>query len=261
MISAPVIALAGATFLAAAPTIAAEPGAQADAYWGGARQARARAALYSDHAGGTTFFALVDRLEYQSQEGSPTFLFDAEGWWGGDRDKLWLKSEIDYDFDADRFHEAEIQALWSRAITPYFDLQAGVRRDFEPDPSRTYGVIGIKGLAPYWFDIDAAIFVSGHGDVTARLEAEYDLLLTQRLILQPRTELNFAAQTVDDLNVGKGLSSAELGLRLRYEITRQVAPYVGVNWTRSVGETADFVRADGEDPGRVSFVAGLRFWF
>ena len=105
------------------------------------------------------------------------------------------------------------------------------------------------------------MFVSGHGDVTARLEAEYDLLLTQRLVLQPRTELNFAAQSIDELNIGSGLSTAELGLRVRYELSRQFAPYVGVNWTRSVGHTADFARADGEDASAVSFVVGLRFWF
>jgi len=263
MISLRMIALlAGAALsLSASPVFGAEPGAQADAFYDRDRQARARAALYKEHGGGFNYFVLGDRLEYQSNEGSPTLLFDGQGWWGGDRNKLWLKSEIEYDFSADRFHEAEVQALWSRPIARYFDVQAGARHDFEPDPSRNYGVIGIQGLAPYWFEIDAAVFVSGHGDVTARFEAEYDLLLTQRLVLQPRTELNFAAQSVDELDIGSGLSTAELGLRLRYEFTRQFAPYVGVNWTRSVGETADFARADGDDPGALSLVAGLRFWF
>ncbi len=237
------------------------PGAQADAYNDRDAQTRARRALYQEHGGGFNYFVLADRFEYQSNEGSPTLLFDGQGWWGTDRNRLWIKSEIEYDFDVNRFEEAELQALWSRPIARYFDVQAGVRRDFEPDPSRTYGVLGIQGLAPYWFEIDAALFVSGHGDLSARIEAEYDLLITQRLVLQPRTELNFAAQSVDELNIGSGLSTAELGLRLRYEIKRQFAPYVGVTWTRSVGETADFVRADGEDPGALSFVAGLRFWF
>lgn len=254
--------LAGAALsFAAWPAIGAEPGAQADAYNDPAAQARARRALYREHGGGANYFVLGDRLEYQSNGGLSALLFDGQGWWGTDRNKLWLKSEIEYDFDARRFHEAEIEALWSRPIARYFDLQAGVRHDFEPDPSRNYGVIGVQGLAPYWFEIDAAVFVSGHGDITARFEAEYDLLLMQRLVLQPRTELNFAAQSVSELGIGSGLSTAELGLRLRYEITRQFAPYVGVNWTRSVGETADFARADGEDPSSISFVAGLRFWF
>jgi copper resistance protein B len=257
-------ALAAASIALVAPAFAqprATPGAQADAYWDKDAQARARRALYREHGGGINWFALADRLEYQSNDGSPALLFDGQGWWGTDRNKLWLKSEIDYDFSADRFEEAELQALWSRPIARYFDIQAGVRRDFEPDPSRTYGVIGVQGLAPYWFEVDAAVFVSGHGDVTARIEAEYDFLLTQRLIAQPRTELNFAAQDVAALGIGSGLSTAELGLRLRYEVRREFAPYIGVNWERSVGDTADFARAAGDDPGVVSFVAGVRLWF
>jgi len=256
--------LAGTVSLAAAPALAQTaptPGAQADAYWDKNEQARARRALYGEHGGGINWFALADRLEYQSNDGSPTLLFDGQGWWGTDRNKLWLKSEVEYNFSADRFEEAELQALWSRPIARYFDIQAGVRHDFAPDPSRNYAVVGVQGLAPYWFEIDAAIFVSGHGDVTARIEAEYDFLLTQRLIAQPRMELNFAAQDVAALGIGSGLSTAELGLRLRYEIRREFAPYVGVNWTRAVGDTADFTRAAGDDPGALSFVAGVRVWF
>jgi len=252
---------AGALIAAPARAQAPTAGAQADAYWDKDDQARARRALYREHGGGLNWFALADRLEYQSNDGSPTLLFDGQGWWGTDRNKLWLKSEVEYDFSANRFEEAELQALWSRPIARYFDVQAGVRRDFAPDPTRNYAVLGVQGLAPYWFEIDAAIFVSGHGDVTARIEAEYDFLLTQRLIAQPRTELNFAAQDVAALGIGSGLSTAELGLRLRYEIKRQFAPYVGVNWKRAVGDTADFARLAGDDPGSVSLVAGVRLWF
>lgn len=262
MIARMLTMIAGAVIaLALSPAFAEAPGAQADAYWDKDAQARARAALYKEHGGGTNYFVLSDRFEYQSNDGSPLLLFDGQGWWGTDRNRLWVKSEIEYDFDGDRFEEAELQALWSRPVSRYFDIQAGVRRDFEPDPSRNYAVIGVQGLAPYWFEIDAAVFVSGHGDVTARIEAEYDLLLTQRLIAQPRTELNFAAQDVAALGLGSGLSTAELGLRLRYELRREFAPYVGVNWVRSVGDTADFVRAAGDDPGAVSVVAGVRLWF
>lgn len=250
--------------LAALPAAAQRPavaGAQADAFNDPAAQAQARRALYTEHGGGLNSYVLVDRFEYQSNDGSPTLLFDGQGWWGTDRDKLWVKSENEYDFRGRRFEEAELQALWSRPIARYFDFQAGVRHDFQNGAARTFGVIGVQGLAPQWFELDAAIFVSGKGDVSARIEAEYDLLLTQRLVLQPRTELNFAAQSVEEADVGSGLSTAEIGLRLRYALTRQIAPYVGVNWTRSVGKTADFVRADGGDPSAVSFVAGLRFWF
>lgn len=257
-------ALAAASIALAPPAFAqapATPGAQADAYWDKDAQARARRALYREHGGGTNWFALADRLEYQSNDGSPTLLFDGQGWWGTDRNKLWLKSEVEYNFTDDKFEEAELQALWSRPIARYFDVQAGVRRDFAPDPSRTYAVFGVQGLAPYWFEIDAAVFVSGHGDVTARIEAEYDFLLTQRLIAQSRTELNFGAQDVVALGIGSGLSTAEVGLRLRYEIKREFAPYVGVNWKRAVGDTADFARLAGDDPGAVSLVAGVRLWF
>ncbi|HXI88144.1 MAG TPA: copper resistance protein B [Parvularculaceae bacterium] len=222
--------------------------------------ARMHSAMQKENGGGTTYYLLGDRFEYQTNKGAPLLFFGGEAWWGSDRDKLWIKTETEYEFEANRFREAEVQALWSRAISRYFDLQTGIRRNFESGGARTYGVLGIEGLAPYWFDIDAAMFVSSRGDISARFESEYELLLTQRLVLQPRVELNFAAQNVEELRVGSGLSTAEAGLRLRYEIRRQFAPYIGVSWQRSVGKTADFARADGVDPGGVSFVAGLRLW-
>jgi copper resistance protein B len=253
-LSAALLALAG-------QTAAQDADAQADAYFDREAMAEARAALRKEHGAGTNWFLLAERLEYQTNDGAPALLFDGQGWWGTDRNKLWVKSEVERDFDAGRFEEAELQALWSRPIARFFDVQAGVRHDFVRGADRTFGVASVQGLAPYWFEIDAAIFVSGEGDVSARFEAEYDLLLTQRLILQPRTELNFAVQGVDEIGVGSGLSTAELGLRLRYEIKRQFAPYAGVSWERAVGETADFARADGENVGAVSFIAGLRLWF
>jgi copper resistance protein B len=245
----------------AAPAGASEPGAQADAYFDRDAMAAARAALRKEHGGAPNYFLIAERLEYQSNDGAPTLLFEGQGWWGTDRNKLWVKSEVDRDFDAGRFEEAELQALWSRPISRFFDFQAGVRRDFVRGADRTFAVLGVQGLAPYWFEIDAAIFVSGEGDVSARFEAEYDLLLTQRLILQPRTELNFAVQEVEEIGVGSGLSTAEIGVRLRYEFSRQFAPYIGLSWERAVGETADFARADDENVGAVSAVAGVRLWF
>lgn len=152
-------------------------------------------------------------------------------------------------------------AIAHEPVARFFDAQAGVRHDFVRGADRTFGVVGVQGLAPYWFEIDAAIFISGDGDVSARLEAEYDLLLTQRLILQPRTEVNVAVQSVEEIGVGAGLSTAEIGARLRYEYTRQIAPYIGVSWERSVGETADFARAGGENVGAVSAVGGVKLWF
>jgi copper resistance protein B len=250
--------------LAAAPAFAQEtpvPGSQAEAYWDKDEFKASQDVLKKEHGGGTNYMILADRFEYQSGEGSPALLLEGQGWWGTDENRLWIKSEIDYDLDAGSFEEAELQALWSRPIARYFDVQAGVRHDFEPGPSRTYAVAGIQGLAPYWFEVDGAVFLSEEGDLSARLEAEYEFLLTQRLVLQPRTELNFAAEDVSELETGAGLSTAELGLRLRYEFDRQFAPYVGVNWKASNGETADFVRARGEDTKTLSFVTGIRLWF
>jgi len=204
---------------------------------------------------------LVDRLEYQTNNGDELLLWDAQGWIGGDVNKLWIKTEGDYLFEKDTVGEAELQALYSRAIASYWDLQVGVRHDFKPDPSRTFGVVGVQGLAPYWFEVDAAAFVSEDGDVEARIEAEYDLLITQRLIVQPRAELNFAVQDVKELGIGSGLSTAALGVRLRYEVRREVAPYIGVSWTRATGDTADFAREDGENVSSFSVVSGVRLWF
>lgn len=250
--------IAGLLFPSAA--LAQSPGAQADAYFDRDAMAAARAALKKEHGGAPNWFFLAERLEYQSNEGAPALLFDGQGWWGTDRNKIWVKSEVERDFDEGRFEEAELQALWSRPISRFFDVQAGVRHDFVRGADRTFGVVGVQGLAPYWFEIDAALFVSGEGDISARFEAEYDLLLTQRLILQPRTELNFSVTDAEDAGVGSGLSTAEVGVRLRYEIRRQFAPYVGVSWERAVGETAGFAPADGENVGAVSLVAGLRLW-
>lgn len=221
----------------------------------------AGADVHRHHGGQTLSYVDLERLEFRTNEGDPLFLWDVQGWYGGDRNKLWLKSEGEYDVESDALETGEVQALWSRAISAFFDVQGGVRQNFAAGDDRTYGVIGVQGLAPYLFEIDAAMFVSSDGDVSARIEADYELLLTQRLILQPRTELNFAFQDAPQHEEGAGLSSAEIGARLRYEIRREFAPYIGVSWERSVGNTADFVRANGEDPTSVSFVAGVRMWF
>lgn len=212
--------------------------------------------------GGQVFYFLqADRLEVQSNEGAGLSLFEAQGWVGGDYQRFWFKTEDEY-AEGGELEEAEIQGLYSRAISPFFDFQAGVRQDLAPDARRTFGVVGVQGLAPYWFEIDAAVFVSHEGDVSARLETEYDLRFTQRLILQPRAELNFAVQEVEGLAIGSGLSTAELGARIRYEFKREVAPYIGFSWTRAVGQTAEYWRRqDAGHPNSLSLVAGLRLWF
>ena len=204
-------------------------------------------------------FIQAERLEGSTSDGEEGYLLDLQGWVGTDTSKFWGKVEGDGVIGG-QVEGVEIQALYSRMISPFFDLQLGVRQDVMPDVSRTQAVIGVQGLAPYWFEVDAAAFISHTGDVTARLEAEYELLFTQRLVLQPRTELNVAFQEVEALGLGAGLSSVEVGLRVRYEIRREFAPYVGVSWRQAVGGTADVARAAGERSAGTSFVAGVRLW-
>ena len=221
----------------------------------------AREQLRREPGGASNFFVQADRFEFQNNDGSSALLWDGQGWIGGDYNRFWIKSEGEYVGETGKLEDAEIQGLYSRPISPYFDFQAGVRQDVQPGARRTFGVLGIQGLAPYWFEIDTALFISHEGDVSARIETEYEMLLTQRLILQPRAEINFAFQDVEELAIGSGLSTAELGARLRYEFKREVAPYIGVSWVRAVGATAGFVRRGGETPGSLSIVAGLRLWF
>lgn len=205
-------------------------------------------------------FVQVERLEYRLRDGKDSLHWDAQGWVGEDYNKLWLKTEGEKVLGGP-LDEAEVQVLYSRMIAPFWDLQAGGRFDVRPLPQRGYGVLGIQGLAPYFFEVDAAGFLSHKGDLSARLKGEYELLLTQKLVLQPSVELNLAVQEVEALGIGSGLNDVELGLRLRYEIVREFAPYIGVSWNRKVGKTADFARAEGEDIDTLSFVGGIRFWF
>ena len=208
----------------------------------------------------TLAFFLADRLEYRWQEGTDALLWDAQGWIGGDWNKFWFKTEGEDPADG-AVEEAEVQALYARLISPFWYLQTGVRYDFEPAPSRAFAVLGVQGLGLYWFEVDAAAFVSDDGDLSARFEAEYDLLFTQRLVLQPRFETNLAFQDVPELGIGQGFNDVQLGLRLRYEIRREFAPYAGIAWVRKVGETADRARTAGEDVDSLAVVAGLRLWF
>lgn len=218
-----------------------------------------RSVLFGEHGAMLAYKVLFDQAEARIRSGEDGYFLDAEGWYGGDIDKLWLKTEVEGDFGG-KPEQAEFQALWSHAIDPWFDLQAGVRFDAEPD-TRGHLVVGIQGLAPYWIEIDAAAFVSDKGDVTARAEAEHDVRITRALVLQPRGELNFSLQDIPRRSVGAGLSTAELGLRLRYEIVPNFAPYVGVHYERAFGDTRRFLRAEGDDPDSWNFVLGLRTWF
>ena len=214
-----------------------------------------------NESGAQTFgFVMFNLAEYQPRREQDGFRWDGEGWYGGDINRFTIKTEGEGRF-GEGVEEAEVQALYSRAVDPYFNAQIGIRQDLGRGALRTYATVGFEGLAPYWFEVEGALFLSDKGDVLGRLEGYYDQRLTQRLILQPRVELNFAAQDVPSGRIGAGLSTAEVGLRLRYEIKRQFAPYVGVSWERKLGQTGRYARADGEDATSAGLVAGIRFWF
>jgi copper resistance protein B len=196
--------------------------------------APSQAALFQEHGDMVTHKVLLDQLEARVRSGRDGYFLNAEGWYGGDIDKLWLKTEVEGDIGG-KLEQAEFQALWSHAIDPWFDLQAGVRLDAEPD-MRGHLVLGVEGLAPYWIEVDAAAFLSDKGDVTARAEAEHDVRITQKLVLQPRVELDFALQDITHARLGSGLASADLGLRLRYGFVPNFAPYIGVSYERAFGD-------------------------
>ncbi|MES2326242.1 MAG: copper resistance protein B [Pseudomonadota bacterium] len=232
----------------------------ADYVYPPAAMARAREEFRSEQGGQTFYQVLANLTEYQAKKGRDGYRWDGEAWVGGDINRLWLKSEGEGTFGKGA-EAAEVQALYSRAIGPYFNLQAGVRHDFKPTPTRTYATVGVEGMAPFMFATEGALFLSNKGDVLARAEGWYDQRISQRLVLQPRAEANFAAQDIPENGIGSGLSNLELGLRLRYEIRREFAPYVGVSWTRRFGDTARFARAAGEDVSSTSLVVGIRTWF
>lgn len=190
---------------------------------------------------------LLDRLEYRAQSGDDAWAWDAQAWWGSYTNKLWLKSEGEGEAGG-RAERADVEALYARRISTYWHLQAGVRHEARPQPSRNTGVIAIEGLAPYWFEVNASAYI-GNG-LAGRLEAEYDQLLTQRWILQPRAEVNFSGSADEERGVRSGLNEVEVGLRLRYEIRREFAPYIGINWTRRIGEGSD-----------TALVLGVRAWY
>ena len=202
----------------------------------------------------------LDRLEYQARDGQDARVWDAQAWIGGDLHKAWFKAEGE-DVSSEGLEKSELQALYSRAIAPFWDLQAGIRHDFQPNPSRSFAVIGLQGLAPYRFEVDAAAFLSEDGDASARVEVEYDLRLTGRGILQPRVELDLAFSDVDELGIAAGPEKLEAGLRLRYAIRPDFAPYAGIEYARKLADNADLARSAGDDVDTFSVVAGLRFWF
>ena len=243
------------------PRALSGPRHAADAVWGAQAMQPSRDRLARENGHMRTGIVMVERLEARipAEGGEDGYLWDAQAFYGGDLNRFVLKTEGEGAF-GETLEDAEFQALYSRAIGPFFDLQAGVRLDVEPE-TRSHLVLGVQGLAPYMFHVDGALFLSDKGDLTARIEAEYDQRITQRLILQPRVEVEFAAQDIAERGIGAGITGIEPGLRLRYEIAREFAPYVGVEYEAKLGETADIARANGEDPDGLKFLIGLRAWF
>jgi len=247
---------------AAPPPAAALEGPRhaADTAFDPAAMAMSREQLRAEQGDMRTYKVLVDQLEMRIGEGRDGYRWNGQGWYGADVDKLWIKTEGEGAFSR-KPESAEVQALWSHAISPWFDAQAGVRYDFRPDPERAHLVLGIQGLAPYFFELDAAAFLSDEGDASARFEAEYDQLITQKLILQPRAEVSLSARDIPEIGIGAGFTNVEAGVRLRYEFAPEFAPYIGVEYERSLGETAEFARDEGEDIGVLHFLIGIRLWF
>ncbi|HEX7034338.1 MAG TPA: copper resistance protein B [Pseudomonadales bacterium] len=203
----------------------------------------------------------LDRLEYGESNDGDTLRWDAEGWYGGDYNKLWL--EVDgHGSPGESPERTELALLYDRMFSPFWSWRTGLAYDVRGhgQPDIGYLVLGLQGLAPHWFETDAALYLSEDGDVALRAELEYDLRLTQRLVLQPRVEFDLWSDDVPDAGVGRGLSSSELGLRLRYEIVRELAPYIGVQRERRHGDSRDFARAAGEPVSRTSLVIGIRAW-
>ncbi|MEW8029020.1 MAG: copper resistance protein B [Candidatus Thiodiazotropha sp.] len=201
---------------------------------------------------------MIDQLETRITDGPNPLVLEAEAWIGYDLHKFWFKTDVER-VDGET-EEAEVQLLYSRAIAPFWDFQAGWRRDIRPKPNRDYLALAFKGLAPYLFEVDAGLFIGESGRVNARLDAEYEYMFTQKWILSPELSMNLYSKDDNERGIGSGFSDMSLGLRLRYEIRREFAPYVGVNWSKKFGETADFAKDEGEDSSDTQIVVGIRAW-
>lgn len=236
-----------------APPDARDP----DAYAEGTRHANLPgSAMHDDAHFGRV---VLDKFEYAKGDGEQGLNIDGEAWYGGDYNKLWLNFEGER--RDGRLQSARKEVLWDHAIAPFWSSQLGVRHDSGGGPSRSWAAFGVRGLAPYWFDTSATAYWRSGTGAAARLNLRYEVLFTQRLILEPEFEANLYSRADPDRDQGDGLSDVALGLRLRYEVRRQFAPYLGVTWERKYGKTADFARAKGERVKTVQFVGGVRLWF
>lgn len=213
------------------------------------------------HEGGgfKTGMLLVDKLEALRANGNTSAAYDVQAWYGADFDRTVLKAEGDV--DDGELQEGRTELLWAHAISPFWDSQLGVRYDNGVEPDRGWLAFGVQGLAPYWFEVDATAYLGDEGRSALRLNAEYELLFTQKLVLQPSLEVNFYGKSDAERELGSGLSDVTAGIRLRYEFRREFAPYIGVEWLGKYGGTADYARASGQETADARAVAGVRFWF
>jgi len=203
---------------------------------------------------------LVDRFEAVRNDGDTRGLYDLQAWYGRTYDRVVLKAEGE--INNGKLEEADTELLWSHAVATFWDAQLGFRYDSRNEgPDRSWLAFGFQGLAPYWFELDITAYLGESGRSALGFEAEYELLFTQKLILQPRLEANVYGKDDPERARGSGLSDITAGLRLRYEIRREFAPYVGIEWAGRFGGTADYVRAAGESTDETRVVAGVRFWF
>ncbi|ORU90771.1 MAG: copper resistance protein CopB [Cycloclasticus sp. symbiont of Poecilosclerida sp. M] len=200
----------------------------------------------------------IDQLEIREAGGENVIGFEGQVWAGADEHKIIIKAL------GERYHaetdEAELQFLYSHAISVYWDVLVGLRKDYKPDPTRKWGVIAFEGLAPYFVEVEASLFIGESGRTELRLEAEHELELTQKWTLTPEVEINLAGQNDEEMEVGSGLSDIELGLRLSYEIHQKFSPYIGLNWEKKFGTTADYAREDGEKASDLTLVFGFSAW-
>ena len=231
--------------------------ALAEQVFGVAGMRRALIVLAGEHGGARASKVQADMLEW-APAGSG-YRWQIEGWYGGDLNRFVVKTEGEGQSD-EGVETAEVQLLYSRATGRYTDVQVGLRHDVEPR-STAYAVLAVDAMFPYWFEAEGSLFLSDKGDLLARIEGSYDFRLAQRLVLQPRAELEFSAQNMPRSKIGSGLSKTELGLRLRYEFRREFAPYLGVAHERAFGKTGDYARAEGKDIDSLRVLVGLRAWF
>ena len=194
-----------------------------------------------------------------SDDNEDTLIIDMDAWIGKDLNKFWIKSELET-VDGD-LEESELQLLYSRGFARYWDVQLGLRHDFDPSPGRTWVALGIQGLAPYFFDSEITFFAGKNGRTALRADFEYEFMFTQKLILTPEIEVNFHGKDDREVGIGSGLSELEARLRLRYEIRREFAPYIGVTYAKTFGKTADFARIAGDNDTNTRITLGVKFFF